>query len=97
MAPRQSSRYRQFMADPLISIFARWPEPGKAKTRLIPSFGEEGAAAIYTKLLAHTVEVARASAVPFELRVTGAAPEDFRAGLGEDLRIVDQGEGDLSA
>ncbi len=97
MAPRPSSRYRQFMADTLISIFARWPEPGKAKTRLIPAFGAVGAAAIYTKLLAHTVEVARASGVPFELRVTGAAPDAFRAGLGEDLQIVEQGEGDLSA
>ncbi len=97
MALRQSSRYRRFMADPLISIFARWPEPGKAKTRLIPAFGAEGAAAIYTRLLAHTVEVARASGVPFELRVTGADPDDFRAGLGEELQIVDQGEGDLTA
>ena len=97
MAPRPSSRYRRFMADTLISIFARWPEPGKAKTRLIPAFGADGAAAIYAKLLAHTVEVARASSVPFELRVTGAAPDAFRAGLGEDLQIVDQGDGNLSA
>jgi hypothetical protein len=97
MAPRQSSRYRLTMADTLISIFARWPEPGKAKTRLIPAFGEEGAAAIYTKLLAHTVDVTRASGVPFELRVTGATPDDFRAGLGGDLQIVDQGDGDLTA
>ena len=73
------------MPDPLLSIFARWPEPGAAKTRLIPDFGPEGAAAIYRKLLAHTVEVARASGVAFELRVTGAEPQDFRARLGEDL------------
>ncbi len=81
---------------PLVRIFCRWPEPGEAKTRLIPDFGAEGAAAIYTKLLAHTVEVARASEVPFELRVTGASPKKFRAGLGEDLRVIDQGEGDLT-
>lgn len=85
------------MADTLISIFARWPEPGKAKTRLIPAFGAEGAAAIYTKLLAHTVKVARASGVPFELRVTGAKPDSFRAELGDDLQIIDQGSGDLTA
>lgn len=97
MAQRQSSRYRPFMADILISIFARWPEPGKAKTRLIPAFGADGAAAVYTKLLAHTVAVARASGVPFELRVTGAEPDDFRAELGPDLQIVAQGGGDLSA
>jgi len=81
---------------PLVRIFCRWPEPGKAKTRLIPDFGPEGAAAIYTKLLAHTVEVARASGVPFELRVTGAPIARFKTGLGEDLRVLEQGDGDLT-
>ena len=84
------------MSDIRLHIFCRWPEPGKVKTRLIPGFGAEGAAAIYTKLLAHTVEVARASGIPFELRVTGASPETFKAGLGEDLAVVDQGDGDLT-
>ncbi|WP_234026955.1 TIGR04282 family arsenosugar biosynthesis glycosyltransferase [Erythrobacter sp. HKB08] len=84
------------MHGPTLSIFARWPEPGKAKTRLIPEFGEEGAAAIYSRLLAHTVGVARASGIPFELRVTGAHPDAFKSGLGEDLTVVDQGDGDLS-
>lgn len=79
-----------------LHIFCRWPEPGKAKTRLIPGFGPDGAAAIYAKLLAHTVEVARESGIPFELRVTGAPPEAFQSGLGEDLTVVDQGEGDLT-
>lgn len=85
------------MITPLISIFCRWPTPGEAKTRLIPDFGAEGAAAIYTKLLAHTLEVARASGVAFELRVSGAEPELFRKALGDDLHIVEQGDGDLSA
>jgi rSAM/selenodomain-associated transferase 1 len=84
------------MSDPLISIFCRWPTPGEAKTRLIPGFEPEGAAAIYAKLLAHTVEVARASGVPFELRVTGAPVANFKAGLGEDLHVVEQGDGDLT-
>lgn len=84
------------MSEIRLHIFCRWPEPGKAKTRLIPGFGAEGAAAIYAKLLAHTVEVARASGIPFELRVTGAAPETFKASLGEDLSVVEQGDGDLT-
>lgn len=79
-----------------LSIFCRWPEPGAAKTRLIPEYGAEGAAAIYTKLLVHTVAVARASRLPFELRVTGAPPERFRAQFGGDLCVVEQGEGDLT-
>ena len=81
---------------PLISIFCRWPTPGEAKTRLIPGFGAEGAAAIYTKLLAHTVEVARASGIPFELRVTGAPIARFHAALGSDFVVTEQGEGDLT-
>lgn len=84
------------MTTPLISIFCRWPTPGEAKTRLIPGFGAEGAAAIYTKLLAHTVEVARTSGIAFELRVSGAPPERFREALGEDLQVVDQGSGGLT-
>lgn len=85
------------MADPLLSIFARWPRPGEVKTRLIPQFGAEGAARVYTRLLAHTLAVARESGVPFELRVTGGDPELFRAAFGNDLNVVEQGDGDLTA
>jgi uncharacterized protein len=79
-----------------LHIFCRWPEPGQAKTRLIPGFGPQGAAAIYAKLLAHTVTVARASGIPFELRVTGAAPARFTAAFGDDLTVTEQGEGELT-
>ena len=80
---------------PEIAIFARWPEPGKAKTRLIPSLGAEGAADLYRKLLELTVREARASDLPFHLRVTGKEPEAFRAWLGDDLDVRHQGDGDL--
>ena len=84
------------MPDIRLYIFCRWPEPGQAKTRLIPGFGADGAAAIYAKLLAHTIEVARASGIPFELRVTGAAPGRFRRAFGDDLSVTEQGDGDLT-
>ncbi|MXO91151.1 TIGR04282 family arsenosugar biosynthesis glycosyltransferase [Pontixanthobacter aquaemixtae] len=84
------------MSEPMISIFCRWPEPGEAKTRLIPGFGPEGAAAIYAKLLAHTMEVCRASGIAFELRVTGAPVDRFKARFGADLQVVEQGGGDLT-
>ncbi|MCR2834183.1 TIGR04282 family arsenosugar biosynthesis glycosyltransferase [Parerythrobacter lacustris] len=84
------------MTEPRLSIFARWPEPGKAKTRLIPGLGAEGAAAVYAKLLAHTIEVARASGLDFELRVTGTPVVAFREGFGRDLIVVPQGEGELT-
>ena len=80
---------------PEIAIFARWPEPGKAKTRLIPTLGAEGAAQLYRTLLELTVREARASGLPFHLRVTGGKPEGFRDWLGDDLDVRDQGGGDL--
>lgn len=84
------------MPDIRLYIFCRWPEPGQAKTRLIPGFGADGAAAIYAKLLAHTIEVARASGIPFELRVTGAAPDRFKIEFGDDIDATGQGDGDLT-
>ncbi|NCP18338.1 MAG: glycosyltransferase [Erythrobacter sp.] len=80
---------------PEIAIFARWPEPGKAKTRLIPALGAEGAAQLYARLLELTVREARASGLPFHLRVTGDDPARFCDWLGDDLDVRDQGGGDL--
>ncbi|MFA6218748.1 MAG: TIGR04282 family arsenosugar biosynthesis glycosyltransferase [Erythrobacter sp.] len=85
------------MSRPRISIFARYPEPGKAKTRLIPALGADGAARVYTRLLEGTVAQARAAGLPFELRVTGERSEAFREWLGDDFAVVDQGGGDLGA
>lgn len=80
-----------------LAIFAKWPEAGKTKTRLIPAIGAEGAVAVYRKLLMHTVEQARASGLRVELRISGASPQRFREWLGDGFAIVDQGEGDLGA
>ena len=82
--------------DATVAIFCRWPTPGKAKTRLIPGFGADGAAAIYDRLLAHTIAVARESGLRFELRSTGAAPNEFHDRYGADIAVVDQGDGSLS-
>ncbi|MCH2486240.1 MAG: TIGR04282 family arsenosugar biosynthesis glycosyltransferase [Erythrobacter sp.] len=85
------------MASPTLSIFARLPVPGRAKTRLIPAVGEEGAARIYARLLNHTVAQVRASGLPFELRVTGGEVAAFRDLYGDDVRVIEQGDGDLGA
>lgn len=85
------------MVAPKLSIFARLPEPGKVKTRLIPALGDEGAARLYSRLLGHTVEVARGSGLEFELRVTGGEAAAFHQLFGSDVAVVDQGEGDLGA
>ena len=83
------------MSAPRIALFARFPVPGRAKTRLIPALGEAGAAALHRKLVELTVAAARASGLPYEVRFTGAGGEDFARWLGDDVPLVPQGEGDL--
>jgi rSAM/selenodomain-associated transferase 1 len=51
-----------------ILIFAKAPEPGFAKTRLIPALGAQGAADLYGRLLEFTVQqVVEADLCPIEL------------------------------
>jgi len=57
-----------------VVVFTRAPEPGRAKTRLIPLLGAEGAARLHEALLLRTIRVARRSGVgPVFLYV---APDD---------------------
>lgn len=80
---------------PRVALFARYPTPGHAKTRLIPAIGEAAAAALHRRLVERTLATARASGLPFDLRVTGAPLEAFAAWLGGDVPLVAQGDGDL--
>ena len=80
---------------PRIALFARYPTPGEAKTRLIPALGEAGAAALHRALVELTLAAVRESGLPFELRMTGASREAFAAWLGDTVPLVPQGEGDL--
>ncbi|PZN94454.1 MAG: glycosyltransferase [Alphaproteobacteria bacterium] len=78
-----------------VSLFARWPEPGRAKTRLIPAIGAEGAADLHRRLTERTVATVLAAGLPCEVRSTGAAPAAFSAWLGPRVSVVDQGDGAL--
>lgn len=82
------------MPQPRIVLFTRFPEAGRAKTRLIPALGPDRAAALHRRLTERTLAAVRASGLPFELRVTGAPPSAFADWLGP-VPIADQGEGDL--
>ncbi len=77
-----------------VALFTRWPEAGKAKTRLIPALGPQGAADLHRRLTERTVATVRAAGLALEIRSTGAEPARFREWLGVDA-VVDQGEGDL--
>lgn len=82
---------------PTIALFARYPAPGAAKTRLIPALGADGAARLHRLLVERTVATIRASGLPYAVHVTGAPLADFSAWLGADVNLVEQGEGDLGA
>ena len=82
---------------PRVVLFTRWPEPGRAKTRLIPALGPDGAAALHRRLTGRALAAMRASGLPMEVRTTGAPLPAFRAWLGDGPALVDQGGGDLGA
>ena len=48
------------MTDGVILVFARAPEAGQAKTRLIPKLGPEGAARLHSRLVHLTLDTATA-------------------------------------
>jgi len=83
------------MPMPRLVLFTRYPEAGKAKTRLIPALGDAGAAAVHKQLAERTVSVMRESGLPIEIRFTGAPQAKFEKWLGADLAYVEQGDGDL--
>ena len=83
------------MDGPLIAIFTKWPTPGAAKTRLIPAIGAAAAAKMHARLVERTLTAVRACGLRFEVRSTGASTEAFTKWLGTDVRVVDQGGGDL--
>lgn len=78
-------------------LFTRFPEPGRAKTRLIASLGPDGAAALHRRLTEQTLATLRDSGLAVEVRVTGAPLGAFRDWLGQGVVLVAQGEGDLGA
>ncbi|TRW16896.1 TIGR04282 family arsenosugar biosynthesis glycosyltransferase [Glacieibacterium frigidum] len=76
-----------------VCLFTRWPEAGKAKTRLIPALGAAGAADLHRRLTEHTVATVLASGLHCEVRSTGAEVGAFEDWLG--VAAIDQGDGDL--
>lgn len=82
---------------PTIALFTRYPQAGSAKTRLIPALGETGAADLHRCLVERTLGAVRASGLPFEVWTTGGSAAQFADWLGDDVTLIEQGEGDLGA
>jgi len=80
-------------------IFTRYPEPGKAKTRLIPALGEQGAAGLQRQMTESTILMARGfitkTGAGLEVRYEGGDHSLMRNWLGRELPFCRQGPGDL--
>ncbi len=60
-------------------VFARVPEPGAVKTRLIPRLGPEGAARLYAAMLDDALDTYATLGVSVRVYLTPGAGEDARA------------------
>jgi hypothetical protein len=82
-------------------VFAKAPQPGRAKTRLIPALGVEGAAALAERLLMHTLAQASAAvqAWPGSLELCVSPDTGHRLfrqlAVKHALTLTAQGDGDL--
>lgn len=81
-----------------IILFTRYPEPGKTKTRLIPTLGTEEAAALHRRMTEHTLhQAAQQAMAAIEVAWTGGDESAMRAWLGPAVRLREQVAGDLGA
>jgi uncharacterized protein len=82
-------------------VFARIPELGKNKTRLIPAMGASQATEIYKLLVAYTLDQVRnfLQHRPCEVTIyfTGGSVETAKASFGSEWHYQSQCEGDLGA
>ena len=83
-----------------VIVFARAPEPGKVKTRLIPALSAAGAAELHRRLVGHSLGAATGARLgPVELWCAPDTSDPFFRECERRLGISlwAQGEGDLGA
>lgn len=82
-----------------LAVFAKFPEPGRVKTRLIPALGAEGAAALHDQMVRHTLDRVRELQLTREAEAhvfcAGAEPERFGHHFKSDIPCAAQSDGDL--
>jgi len=80
--------------DTLLMVFARAPRLGEVKTRLVPSLGEQGALAVYQRLLDRTLAVAAGFPGPARLMLAGHDPALARRAEALGMTVApQQGDG----
>jgi rSAM/selenodomain-associated transferase 2/rSAM/selenodomain-associated transferase 1 len=80
-------------------IFSRYPQPGTAKTRLIPVLGAEGAAVLQRRMTEHALATAsalnRRHPLAIEIHFEDGGPERMRRWLGAAATFRRQKTGDI--
>lgn len=86
-------------ATPLLYVFARAPEPGRSKTRLIPRLGAAGAAALHAAMIEDVLALSRDTGARRVLAAADRPDHPFLAQMAarEGIPLVAQSEGDLGA
>ena len=79
----------------MVVIFARVPEPGTTKTRLIPVLGPTDAARLAAAMTADVIEMVRGTGLPFRISLAGNPEHPWVSTLDADWEA--QAEGDLGA
>ena len=80
-------------------VFTRFPEPGKTKTRLIPTLGARGAARLQRQMTEHMIATAANlnshSGLSIEVRYEGGNAFLMQDWLGSHLTYHPQGDGNM--
>ena len=87
------------MSKECLIVFTRYPEPGKAKTRLIPALGTQGAANLHRQLTEYTLsrvrELQGERPTSVEVYFSGGNQQLMQDWLGADFVCKPQVDGDL--
>ncbi|MEK6703862.1 MAG: TIGR04283 family arsenosugar biosynthesis glycosyltransferase [Planctomycetota bacterium] len=82
-----------------LGVFAKYPEPGRAKTRLIPALGAAGAAGLHDSMVRHTLarvsELLSQREVESRVYSAGTDPDTFAHHFKTQVPCVAQSSGDL--
>ncbi|MBD2183877.1 TIGR04282 family arsenosugar biosynthesis glycosyltransferase [Planktothrix sp. FACHB-1355] len=80
-------------------LFTRYPEPGKAKTRLIPVLGAEGAANLHRQMTENAIAQAKQlqsfHSLSLEVHFTGGNFPLMQEWLGNEMTYRQQAEGNI--
>ena len=80
-------------------VFTRYPQPGTAKTRLIPELGAEGAAQVSRQLTEHTLaqiaQLPQQAAIAVTIAFAGGSVSQMQQWLGGNWQYVPQTGEDL--